>query len=61
MIRQQNLKALKIQHMAETLNYTTRAEGKFSYKVIEKCTPSKLSDKALSDFFNFNSLGRCAS
>ena len=59
MTRQQNLKSLTIQHIAETLNYTTEAEGKSSRYVIKKCDPSKLPDKALSDFFN--SLSRCAS
>ena len=59
MTRQQNLKCLTIQHIAETLNYTTEPDGKSSRNVIKRCNPSKLPDKALSDFFN--SLGRCAS
>ena len=56
MIRQQNLKFLKLQHLAEALNYTTT--GKANVKIIEKTTPSKLSDNALSDFFN--AMSRCA-
>ena len=58
MIRQQNLKVLRIMHLAETLNYTTENQGNNYVKVIKKNNPGKLSDNALSDFFN--SLGRSA-
>ena len=58
MIRQQNLKVLRIMHLAETLNYTTENQGNNYVKVIKKNNPGKLSDNTLSDFFN--SLGRSA-